>query len=171
MNIFVSFLNNPYILVFNSILTLILALFTLRDKYLTFPHFKIEDIDTFFFKEGVLSVEFEIINSSQVPFSLKEVHLICDGKSFSPIKLNSNKYFYGTGELERIVARKHDKDFANKHIEKQKDFVLQYGEFEKVAFLFSTNDPDLLSKKLVLSLSSRSNKKKIKIFCNPQNMI
>lgn len=171
MNFLIKFLNNPHILAVNSILTVILTFFTLRDKYLTFPHFKIDDIKLVFFKEGVLSVEFEILNTSKVPFSLKNIILICDKKTFSPIKLNNLKYFYGTGEVEKIVSRKHDRDFALQHIEELKDFTLQYGEYKKVAFLFSTNDPDLLSKKLVLLLSSRAKKKKIKISDSPLNTL
>ena len=171
MNFLIKFLNNPYILAINSILTVILAFFTLRDKYLTFPHFRIDDINLVFFKEGVLSVEFEIVNTSKVPFSLKNVTLICNKKSFSPIKLNSHKYFYGTGEVEKIVSRKHDKDFVSLHIEELEDFTLQYGEYKKVAFLFSTNDPDLLSKKPILVLLSRAKKKKIKISDSPLNTL
>ena len=75
MNFVLKFLNNPYILALNSILTVILAFFTIRDKYLTFPHFRIDDLKIVFFKEGVLSVEFEIINTSQVPFSINNFKL------------------------------------------------------------------------------------------------
>ncbi|WP_294655474.1 hypothetical protein [uncultured Fusobacterium sp.] len=171
MNFVLKFLNNPYILALNSILTVILAFFTIRDKYLTFPHFRIDDLKIIFFKEGVLSVEFEIINTSQVPFSLKSVSLNCKNKTFSPIKMSAQKYFYSTGEVERIVTRKRDKNFAKQHIDELKDFTLQYGEYKKVAFLFSTDDPELLSKQPVLSLVSRSKKKKIKLSGNPVDML
>ena len=171
MNFFINFFNNPYILALNSIMTIILAFFALRDRYLTFPHFKVEDLNLTFFKEGILSVEFEILNTSRVPLSLKNVILLCEEKEYQPIKLNYQNCIYGIGEIESIVIRKRDRSFTDQHIEELKPFILQYCEYKKLAFLFSTEDPDLLLRKPVLVLSTRSKKRKINLSGSPVDML
>lgn len=163
-----NFFSSPYLLALNTIITFFLAFLTIRDKYLTFAHFKVEDFKTYFFKEGLLVVDFEIVNTSQVPFSFKSISLIVNSHEYSPFKPNSIKYFYQDGYEEEILSRLKTENrlgthpvinrlFNQKNIEKP----LQYREFIKLSFAFSTNNPNLLQEKAELLLISRESKKKI----------
>lgn len=165
MNI-ISFLTSPYILAINTITTVILAFLTLRDKYLTFPHFKINDFETIFLTEGILLVKFEILNTSKVPFSFKSINLITSNGSYSPKILNSAEYCLDYGDITTAVKRvKNISDYIEFITFDIEPFTINYGEFKKVAFLFPTFNKDLLSKKPRLLLKSGLKEKEIKVDC------
>lgn len=165
-----NFFSSPYLLALNTFVTFFLAFLTIRDKYLTFAHFKVEDFKAYFFKEGLLIVDFEIVNTSQVPFSFKSISLIVKNKEYKPFKPNSTKYFYQNGYEETIISRfKTDNNSDTQQIfhrlfhQTDTEKPLQYREFIKLSFVFSTNNPNLLQEKPELFLLSRENKKKISV--------
>ncbi len=166
MQYIIDFLSSPYIIALNTILTIVLAFLTFRKNFLTFPNFRTDNLKFFFFSEGILIVSFELINTSEVPFSFKEISLIIDNTAYYPKKLNTVDFFYGLGITANAVSRLKNKEISKLISKEASTETINYGEYQEYAFLFTDLDKNLLSKKPIILLKSTLKQKKIKVLCH-----
>ena len=121
MEFFVALFNSKYMITFSGIVTLIIAFFTLYDKFLMVPTLKIDYLKGVLYKDGLLFLNFKIINPTlrtidfynldlKINNNFFEAEIPKKGVSFPDTSPNSldfliskNKIYRNHGHLTRIV--------------------------------------------------------------------
>lgn len=114
MEFIIDFFNSKYIVTISGILTLAIAIFTLHDRFLMLPTLKIDYLKAYLYEDGLLVLNFKIINPTMRAIDFYDLKLMIDNQHIEYVQPRKSMQFHDK-HPESVDALRSKNNLYHKH--------------------------------------------------------